>query len=649
LFQTKNQEEVMPRSNIIPKLRRLTLGTALLYVPWVAVMSQNSASAQAPSESHAEAVQEMLERPLEPQFVPGEVIVKLKPGTRALLSPAEVAPLGLEPLPRRTSGGELVYQLAPSTVRGMQPQEAQNRVIEAAKQFNAKPEVEYAQPNWILQPLKEPNDPRFREQWHYLNNGSEPGASAGGINLPKAWESGTGSSAVVIGVIDTGILPKHPDIVGSPNLGAGYDMISNAFVANDGDGRDSDPSDTGDAVAAGECGSGTPARPSSWHGTHVAGTIGVGNTDNGVGMAGVNWKVTVLPIRVLGKCGGTILDINDAIRWAAGLPVPGIPNNPRPARVINLSLGGGIPCSNSPATQSAINDAMAAGTLVVAAAGNDAQEAGNYTPAGCDNVVTVAASDARGHLARYSNFGPQVEIMAPGGDRERDDNGDGNPDGVLSTVNGGYEYYNGTSMATPHAAGVAALLLAAEPALTPAQLLSRLQERAIPRSDTECPKPCGAGLLNASFPVLPSAKYEYAAKLVCGPQLDARSMRLALGFYATTINVHNPGSEEATVVKTLALTVPPGGQRPGEVLRIAEDKLGPEQAMAVDCEDIRDRAFGGKAPAPYIEAFVVIRSTRSLNVTAVYTTATVSQDGVAKNHSSIHVEQIQERAIEDAK
>lgn len=159
-----------------------------------------------------------------------------------------------------------------------------------------------------------------------------------------------------------------------------------------------------------------------------------------------------MAVRVLGKCGGTTTDINDGIRWAAGLDVPGAPANPHPARVINLNLGTppGVPCSDDPATQSAIRDAVAAGALVVIAAGNDAVDAASVTPASCDEGLTVAASDYRGHLVtRYSNFGSDVKILAPRGDLRRDDNGDSQPDGVLSMVKGGYAYFNGTSMAAP--------------------------------------------------------------------------------------------------------------------------------------------------------------------------------------------------------
>ena len=473
----------------------------------IVVMSAAGVGAQ---ERTPEVVQQMMEQkaPPEPLFVPGEVIVRMKPAIR--IRGAELKAKGLEEKEKVTSGGEIIYRITPSVRAAMSKAKLQDRTLQLVREFAARPDVEYAQLNYILRISdRTPNDPRYPEQWHYFSNGTGPGQSPGGINLPKAWDVSTGSNAIVVAVIDTGILPNHPDIQGSPNLVAGYDMISDAFIGNDGGGRDSDPTDPGDATAAGECYPGSPALPDSWHGTHVAGTIGVGNTNNGIGVAGINWNVKLQAVRVLGKCGGTTADINDGIRWAAGLSVPGVPSNSTPAKVINMSLGTppGNPCSLSPSTQSAINDAVAMGATVVVAAGNDATDASQVFPASCNNVITVAASDFRGHLAaRYSNFGATVEIMAPGGDVRRDDNGDGRPDGVLSMVHpnaGTYAYYNGTSMAAPHVAGVAALVLAQQPSLLPSQVLAKLQGNALPRTAAQCPQPCGAGLLSAVAPGTP--------------------------------------------------------------------------------------------------------------------------------------------------
>ncbi len=449
-----------------------------------------------------EQIQALLERQStgEAAYVLGEVIVKMRDDVT--IRAPQLRALGLEATARQLSGREFVYRIPQATLRALEAAgQAYDSTMALVDAIRGRPDVEYAQPNYILHIVdRTPNDPRFSQQWHYFNNGGGAGESPGGISLPRAWDTSTGDTSIVVSIIDTGILPAHPDIVGSPNLLAGFDMISDASRANDGGGRDNDPTDPGDGVSAGECGPGSPALPDSWHGTHVAGTVGVGNTDNGIGVAGINWNVSVQAVRVLGKCGGTIADINDAIRWAAGLSVSGVPDNATPARIINMSLGAGpgLNCSASPSTQAAINDAVNAGTAVVVAAGNSAADANDFLPASCDSVITVAANDARGRLVtRYSNFGATVEIMAPGGDVQRDDDGDGNPDGVLSMVQGGYAYFNGTSMATPHVAGVSALWLASDPSLTPARLLAELQNAALPRNSTQCPQPCGAGLLSA--------------------------------------------------------------------------------------------------------------------------------------------------------
>lgn len=608
--------------------------------------------AQAPADVEI-MVRELPQQPAEPQAVPGEIIVKMRPGVAAqqVLPAADLVTLGMRSAPRVTSGGELIYQLTPQAMFALQSEQAaMARAEELAEQLSARPEVEYAQPNWILRPSLTPDDPFYPLQWHYRNNGAGSDESPGGINLPKAWDVGVGSAAVVMAVLDTGILPAQPDIAGSPNLAAGFDMISDPFIANDGGGRDADPTDPGDAVAAGECGQNQPpvAQGASWHGSHVAGTIGVVNTNNNAGVAGANWAITVVPVRVLGKCGGTNADINDGIRWAAGLPVPGVPNNPNPARVINMSLGAPVSCTQAPSLQAAINDAVAAGTAVVVAAGNEAIDVAGTLPGGCDNVIAVAASDARGHLVtRYSNFGQRVDILAPGGDLQRDDNGDNQPDGVLSTVQGGYAWFNGTSMAAPHTAGVAALMVAANPTLTPAQIEAQIKANAIPRTSTHCPRPCGAGLLNAEF-VMPAAGpeegFEYSVKLVCGSQKDPKDMALVKGFYGTTINVRNPDREPVKLQKLLALTLPPGGQEPGDLIRIAEEELPPRLALAVDCNDLQQRLNG--FPQDFIEGFVVIRSTGRLDVVAVYTSATLARDGTAGQNSSIHVERVRGRRLE---
>lgn len=511
--------------------------------------------------AHGNAVSAVLEARVGTRFVPGEIIVKHRPGTPGRFSIEQVRPLGVEPTDRITSGGETVYLIPSGNMAALTAEAQHDRTMSAVTAMQAMPDVLYAQPNYIYRIQDTtPNDPRYSEQWHYFKNGPMAlNTAPGGIGLPLVWDRTRGSASIVVAVVDTGILPNHPDIVGSPNLLRGYDMISDPFMANDGDGRDADPTDPGDGVNTGECGGGWPPSPvpSSWHGTHVAGTIGVGNTNNGLGVTGVNWNAKVLPVRVLGKCGGTTADIADAIRWAAGLPVPGVPNNPTKASVINMSLGGDGPCSNDPVEQSAINDAVAQGVTVVVAAGNSAQDASQFTPASCNNVIAVAASDYRGYLVtRYSNFGSTVKIMAPGGDVQRDDNGDGNPDGVLSMVSpadGTYAYYNGTSMASPHVAGVAALLLSCDPTLTPAQVLARLQSTALPRSPAQCPHACGAGLLNAAAAIPTS----------CPPQQSTVAIALA----PASVNLAHVGD---TQIITATLTQG-GSPKAGETVTFSSD------------------------------------------------------------------------------
>jgi serine protease len=478
------------------------------YAPaWMALLSLGAllARSQEPEPSRVlpddRDLADALLRPRTEDFVPGVVIVKPREGITSRSAQDEtVAQLGFRSDPTPTAGGEFVYTIATVTRSAMSRADLERATLDAVRALAAREDVEYAQPDYYLHIAAAPDDPLLGDQWNYSNHGFGPGRSPGGANVASAWQTTQGSPAVVVAVLDTGILPDHPDIAGSPNLAAGYDFITNTGMANDGDGRDADPSDPGDAISTNECGAGVPPEPrqSSWHGSHVAGIVGAGRTDNAIGIAGINWNAKVQPVRVLGKCGGTTLDITAAIRWAAGIAVPGAPQNQTPAKIINMSLGSARSCDA--AFQSAINDAFGRGVTVVVAAGNDAIDASGANPAGCQNVVTVAASDGRGYLAtRYSNYGASIEIMAPGGDVQQDYDEDGKVDGILSIVKGGYQRYNGTSMAAPHVAGAAAILLSQKPSLTPAQVLQELQSYAIPKTALECPRPCGAGGLNAHF------------------------------------------------------------------------------------------------------------------------------------------------------
>ena len=383
-------------------------------------------------------------------------------------------------LKRRAASGAAVYRIA----QWRKPAELK---LMLAK-IQADPNVEYAEPDLLLQPMATPNDARYNEQWHYF----EP---TGGLNLPLAWDSTTGAGTVVA-VIDTGYR-AHPDLAG--NLLPGYDMISDTFVSVDGDGRDSDATDPGDFSTAGQCGPGQPARSSSWHGTHVAGTVAA-VTNNGTGVAGVAYGAKVVPLRALGRCGGYTSDIADSIIWASGGSVAGTPTNANPADVINMSLGGGGACSTT--TQSAINVARANGATIVVAAGNSNQNASGFNPANCSGVITVASTNRSGGRAYYSNFGADVDVAAPGGDVRASAS-----NGVLSTLNSGsttpgsnnYAFYQGTSMAAPHVAGLAAMLKALDSSLTPDQIESTITStaRAFPATCSQC----GAGIADAAAAV----------------------------------------------------------------------------------------------------------------------------------------------------
>ncbi|GAA2381389.1 S8 family peptidase [Streptomyces coeruleofuscus] len=360
-------------------------------------------------------------------------------------------------------------------------------VADVVAQYQADPQVAYVVPDRLNKPTAvTPNDTDYGKQWDLFE-------STAGMNVPAAWDTTTGSG-VTVAVIDTGYV-THSDL--AANIVGGYDFISDTAVSVDGNGRDSNPADPGDWYNAGECGAGIPASNSSWHGTHVAGTIAAA-TNNGKGIAGIAHGAKISPVRVLGKCGGYDSDIIDAITWASGGTVSGVPANTNVAKVINMSLGGGGACST--ATQSAINGAVNRGTSVVVAAGNENQNASSSSPANCNNVITVAATNRAGSRASYSNYGTVVDISAPGGETRTS-----TANGILSTLNSGtktpssenYAYYQGTSMATPHVAGLAALMKSANSALTPAQIESAIKANARPLPGT-CSGGCGAGLADAA-------------------------------------------------------------------------------------------------------------------------------------------------------
>jgi serine protease len=344
-----------------------------------------------------------------------------------------------------------------------------------------------------------PNDAYANYQWNLQLPSSFPGSA----NLGQAWNITQGSNSTIVAVVDSGVT-AHPEY--AARLLPGFDFISDPTRSNDGTGRDSDPNDSGSWSRAGECGL-SSAQNSSWHGTHVTGIIAASG-NNSQGIAGVNWNTRILPVRVLGKCGGAISDIIDGMLWAAGISVPGVPNNQYPAKVINMSLGGASPngCAGS-TFQDAINRIKATGSLIVVAAGNDDREAAYYIPASCIGVMTVASVGPAGERASYSNYSTRysVDVSAPGGDSIY-----GGEYTILSTYNSGlttpqnpgYAYMQGTSMAAPHVSGIASLALAIDPQI-PSELLQLsilLSARSFPANSpcTTYYPLCGFGITDAA-------------------------------------------------------------------------------------------------------------------------------------------------------
>lgn len=400
-----------------------------------------------------------------------------------------------------------------------------------ARQLSVDPAVAYVTPDVLRRPVRDlrapatftPNDTYYGNyQWHL--KAPDGGLTAfghanyGGSNVNNAWDLSDGTG-IIIAILDTGIT-RHVDM--DTSLGdAGYDFITDSFVSGRAtDGRVPGGWDTGDWTDEepwlSVCTSpSNPPSGSSWHGTHVASTAGAELTNNALGMAGIAYAAKVLPVRVLGHCGGYDSDINDAIIWAAGGHVDGVPDNANPAQVINLSLGGGGACPPNDPQARAVAEARALGAVVVVSAGNSDTDAANQSPASCPGVITVASTGITSSRAFYSNYGATVEIAAPGGGVFLDDdpatgviiadgfvwqalnNGDRQPVPLGTT----YVGYAGTSQAAPHVSGTVALMQSARLALgdsllSPSRILADLQRSALTPAVTP-DEPIGAGIVDA--------------------------------------------------------------------------------------------------------------------------------------------------------
>jgi serine protease len=392
---------------------------------------------------------------------------------------------------------ELTYlkSVSPNTHVARTAQPLRDTELRALAQTVARdPRVEYAEVDERVYPHFAPNDPFYAsQQW----NLKSPVVEVAGINMPNAWGRTVGGvplsgAGVTVAVLDTGYRP-HADL--AANLVPGYDFITaddgftDFTTANDGNGRDADALDPGDwNTRASLC---DPSN-SSWHGTKVAGVIGaVGN--NGVGITGIAYRAKILPLRVLGVCGGYVSDTAAAIQWAAGLPVPGVPVNPNVAKVINMSFGSTGNCSLT--YQNAITAARNVGTVMVVSTGNDYSRTAINQPANCSGVIAVTAHTSAGANTDYSNIGAGTTISAPG-------------NAIYTTSNTGttvpaedqYDARSGTSYSAPQVAGVAALLAQIQPGISPAEVQSHLVNSARPHpSGTFCAgrTDCGAGLLDA--------------------------------------------------------------------------------------------------------------------------------------------------------
>ena len=354
--------------------------------------------------------------------------------------------------------------------------------------LRADPEVEFAELDRRRYPHSIPNDTLFPGQWYLQSAVTAPGA----VDAVGAWDLATGSQGVVIAVLDTGVRYDHPDLLRAPADGRllpGFDFVSDLDTSNDGDGWDADPSDPGDWVTSTEANAGplqgcTPS-DSSWHGTRVAGIIGA-LSNNQSGVAGLTWSGWILPVRALGKCGGYDSDIIAAMLWSGGVPVDGVPLNPYPARVINMSLGGQGACSQG--YGNAVTQLAARGVLVAASVGNEGGPV--VAPANCPGVAGVGGIRHVGTKVGFSNLGPGVAISAPGGNCVNIGAGQPCLFSIDTTTNLGtrqpgasgytdqFQFNVGTSFSAPIVSGILGLMVSVNGRLSSEQLIARLQEGA---------------------------------------------------------------------------------------------------------------------------------------------------------------------------
>jgi serine protease len=466
--------------------------------------------------------------------------------------------------------------------------------------LRADPEVEYAEPDQRRYPLAAPDDTLFAQQWYEQD--VEPSA----VDAISAWDVTTGSPGLVIADLDTGVRFNHPDLRNSSanRLLPGYNLIASPAVANNGYGRGPDASDPGDWISASdirnpEFASCTIAN-STWHGTRVAGVLGA-ISDNRTGIAGVTFEGWVEPVRVLGKCGGYDSDIIAGMAWAAGNHVDGVPDNPYPARILNMSLGAAGSCPAS--YQQIIDELLTEGVLVVVSAGNAGGPV--EAPANCAGVAAIAGLREIGTKVGYSSLGPEIALSAPAGNCVNTGVAQPCLYSIVTTTNRGttvpatntytdeFNYNIGTSFAAPQVAAIAGLMLGVNGNLTSEQLIARLRSAArpfpfsasvppchVPASATdlqtnECnctALTCGAGMANASTAVLEAQRpiaaiaapprFTPAAPVALDGSGSAAACNATIVSYQWTVleptthppAVENANSARATIVAPVAPT-----------------------------------------------------------------------------------------------
>jgi serine protease len=398
----------------------------------------------------------------------------------------------------------------------VRPTSSGDTLASTLARLRADPTVEYAEPDYRRYIHAAPNDPLFQSaQWHLKNDASTPSA----IDAVSAWDATQGADDVVVAVVDSGVRFDHPDLkraTADGRLLDGYDFVTDTTTANDGNGRDADASDPGDSCLGDS---------SSWHGTRTSGIVGA-LTNNATGVAGITWHGRILPVRGLGRCGGDDSDLISAVLWAAGIHVAGVPDNPNPAKIINMSLGSSGACPAS--WRDAISQVVARGVLVVVSAGNEGGPVAS--PANCAGVAAVAAIRHAGTKVGFSSLGRDIALSAPGGNCvnlsgaclysiDTTSNAGTTTPGT-NTYTDQIDYNVGTSFSAPTVAGIAALMVAVNGRLNSAQLIRRLQSGAKPfpkssdASIPDCHVPtsfgdlqisecncttdtCGAGMANA--------------------------------------------------------------------------------------------------------------------------------------------------------